>query len=758
SRLIVKNLPKLLTEEDFREHFAAKGQVTDAKLMKTAQGVSRRFGFIGYRTADEAQAALDYFNNTYINTSRIVVEKALPYRSEALPRAWSRHTEGSSAYERTHGASAKNKDDYQVEETDAYKEQQRLKDQHVNKLAAAENDPKLQEFLDVMTSRSKGKTWANDDTGVLKGGKDGDTEGKVKFAADSDDDLYEDLPAKKPKDEGDDGSDDEQFDNDVSMGQPSRSGSNKSTTHAIESMDIDNEPRNNSNQVDKDAAIAQIEDTGRLFVRNLTYTCTEADLKELFSPYGPLSEVNLPVSKDTKRPKGYAYIGFLLPEHAVQAYQDQDMKFFQGRLMHIIPAKEKPQAPEQEILGPNGTKLSKSDAVTGAIADRLGLSKSEVLDPNSSNMAVRLALAETNLVNETKEFFEKHGIVLDSFGKKERSDTIILVKNTPFGTSEDDLRELFGKYGDLGRVLVPPAQTMGVVEFIEPSEARAAFKALAYRRYKDTLIYLEKAPVGLFKDKTSEVTMAGDKKDKSTAKTTLTGADLIDSTPDTDDSDVATLFVKNLNFSTTPEGLRKVFSGLDGYRSSRINVKNDFANPGKTLSMGYGFVEFDSKASAQKALNAMQGYNLDDHALQLKFSHSNPTGSTKKNVKKAESTKLVVHNVPFEATEKELRELFSAYGQLKSLRAPKKFNGGHRGFAFMEFTTKQEAKNVFESMGNIHLYGRHLVLDWAKDEEGVDALREKTGRSYAKEERLGGRVNKKRKVDLDGDNDHEMLE
>lgn len=27
--------------------------------------------------------------------------------------------------------------------------------------------------------------------------------------------------------------------------------------------------------------------------------------------------------------------------------------------MHIIPAKEKPQAPEQEILGPNGTKLSK---------------------------------------------------------------------------------------------------------------------------------------------------------------------------------------------------------------------------------------------------------------------------------------------------------------------------------------------------------------------------------------------------------------
>jgi multiple RNA-binding domain-containing protein 1 len=67
-------------------------------------------------------------------------------------------------------------------------------------------------------------------------------------------------------------------------------------------------------------------------------------------------------------------------------------------------------------------------------------------------MAVRLALAETQIVNETKEFFEKHGIVLDSFGKKERSETIILVKNIPYGTTEDEMRELFGKYGELGRV------------------------------------------------------------------------------------------------------------------------------------------------------------------------------------------------------------------------------------------------------------------------------------------------------------------
>lgn len=39
---------------------------------------------------------------------------------------------------------------------------------------------------------------------------------------------------------------------------------------------------------------------GRLFVRNLPYTCTEDDLRELFGSFGMLSEVHLPVD-DVKR-------------------------------------------------------------------------------------------------------------------------------------------------------------------------------------------------------------------------------------------------------------------------------------------------------------------------------------------------------------------------------------------------------------------------------------------------------------------------
>ena len=35
SRLCVKNVPKYLTEKRLKEHFAAKGAVTDVKILKT---------------------------------------------------------------------------------------------------------------------------------------------------------------------------------------------------------------------------------------------------------------------------------------------------------------------------------------------------------------------------------------------------------------------------------------------------------------------------------------------------------------------------------------------------------------------------------------------------------------------------------------------------------------------------------------------------------------------------------------------------
>ena len=72
-------------------------------------------------------------------------------------------------------------------------------------------------------------------------------------------------------------------------------------------------------------------------------------------------------------------------------------------------------------------------------------------------------------------------------------------------------------------------------------------------------------------------------------------------------------------------------------------------------------------------------------------------------------------------TKKEIHALFAAYGVVKRIRAPKKFGGDHRGFAFVDFSTAQEARTAKEALSSTHLYGRRLVLDWAKEDDVNEA-------------------------------------
>ncbi|RXM36281.1 putative RNA-binding protein 19 [Acipenser ruthenus] len=75
----------------------------------------------------------------------------------------------------------------------------------------------------------------------------------------------------------------------------------------------------------------------------------------------------------------------------------------------------------------------------------------------------------------------------------------------------------------------------------------------------------------------------------------------------------------------------------------------------------------------------------------------------------------------------------STFGELKTVRLPKKMSGTgtHRGFGFIDFLTKQDAKKAFTALcHSTHLYGRRLVLEWADSEESVETLRRKTAQHF----------------------------
>ena len=78
-KLYVGNLSFNTTEEALNELFAAKGQVTSAKLiMDRDSGRSKGFGFVEMADDSEAQAAIDALNNTEADGRKIVVNEARP--------------------------------------------------------------------------------------------------------------------------------------------------------------------------------------------------------------------------------------------------------------------------------------------------------------------------------------------------------------------------------------------------------------------------------------------------------------------------------------------------------------------------------------------------------------------------------------------------------------------------------------------------------------------------------------------------------
>jgi len=114
-----------------------------------------------------------------------------------------------------------------------------------------------------------------------------------------------------------------------------------------------------------------------------------------------------------------------------------------------------------------------------SVAERIGVSKADLLDPTSADAAVKQAHAETHVIQETKAYFKANGVNLDAFKERERGNTAILVKNFSYGTKSEDLRKLLEPFGKLTRLLMPPSGTIAVVEFVRPDEAQKAFKGHA---------------------------------------------------------------------------------------------------------------------------------------------------------------------------------------------------------------------------------------------------------------------------------------
>ncbi|KAE8379140.1 hypothetical protein BDV26DRAFT_260141 [Aspergillus bertholletiae] len=785
TRVFVSGLPPTFSNDQLRKHFASRFQVTDAHVLP-----KRRIGFVGLKTPEAAKEAAKYFNKTYVKMSKISVDIAKPIDSEPTSAAHKFRkgdkpdsTEENTLKRKRDGEPAQQ--DPKLQEylslmqhsshTKTWANDDAVINPAPNDLPAkdqpAEADEVPQELTYAQRKKAKLGETAGEDAHVSKHDV---PEPMVVDANEGDEDTEQAVDQEQPPSQEEEQQpvsdtdwlrsktsrllglldEEEQAEFDSTAQRPTDSTELAADAEVdIEDAEADASPAvadavEPTKAPEVDTNIENIRISARLFVRNLSYDTKESDLEPVFAPFGRIEEIHVAFDTRFSSSKGFAYVQYVESDAAVEAYKALDGKHFQGRLMHILPAAAKktykidehdlaklPLKKQKQIkrkLDSTSSTFSwnslymNADAVMSSMAERLGISKADLLDPTSSDAAVKQAHAETHVIQETKAYFTANGVNIDAFKERERGNTAILVKNFSYGIKTDELRKLFEPYGQLTRLLMPPSGTIAIVEFARPDEAQKAFKGLAYRKLGDSILFLEKAPKNLFDGSTVP--------QKPTVETKAISQGF--STADTFAADepaeaiaTATLFVKNLNFDTTNARFVELFQPLDGFVSARIKTKPDPKRPGQTLSMGFGFVDFRTKDQAQAALAAMNGYKLDQHALVVRSSHKGMDAAEERRredtAKKiaARRTKIIIKNLPFQATKKDVRSLFGAYGQLRSVRVPKKFDRSARGFGFADFVSAREAENAMDALKNTHLLGRKLVLEFA-NEEAIDAEQE----------------------------------
>jgi cold-inducible RNA-binding protein len=79
----------------------------------------------------------------------------------------------------------------------------------------------------------------------------------------------------------------------------------------------------------------------KLYIANLSFNTTEAQLRAAFEPFGAISDVYLATDRDTGRPRGFAFITFGTPDEAKTAIDKMNGTELDGRALTVNEARPK---------------------------------------------------------------------------------------------------------------------------------------------------------------------------------------------------------------------------------------------------------------------------------------------------------------------------------------------------------------------------------------------------------------------------------
>ena len=110
----------------------------------------------------------------------------------------------------------------------------------------------------------------------------------------------------------------------------------------------------------------------KLYIGNLSYDTSEAELREFLSQYDPIVDLHMPIDRETGRPRGFAFVTLSSRELGEAAVAQLDSAELGGRNLRVREAEERRTNGPGGGGGGGGGRPPRSGGGGGAGYDRRG--------------------------------------------------------------------------------------------------------------------------------------------------------------------------------------------------------------------------------------------------------------------------------------------------------------------------------------------------------------------------------------------------
>ena len=135
------------------------------------------------------------------------------------------------------------------------------------------------------------------------------------------------------------------------------------------------------------------------------------------------------------------------------------------------------------------------------------------------------------------------------------------------------------------------------------------------------------------------------------------------------------------------------------------------------VNRGFGFVTYAEKSMADAAIKALDGHRINGRRIGVRDADDDKKKGRKER-KEPEGLKLYIGNLPFSATQDQLKAMVAAHATVNEVILATGPGGKAKGFGFVFIAEKDKGEAVVSALNNSEVEGRKIKVDIAKAKGG----------------------------------------